>query len=182
MALNYQELINNQLELSFVPPQNFYMILGRIPTTSYMLQRIQVPVLSADEIIQSNPMNPSRTMIPGSSLEYSVLSCDFIIDKYHKNYKEILKWLKNNYAPEDKERQWDSFASSMSDIDIVATDSANKIIGIWHFVDAFPISMDGPMYDATMPDIEYLTSNVTFRFKYFTFSSFTEGVDDNDPI
>ena len=172
---SYQDVLDNQLELSFVPPQNFYMVIERLKGTAFMLQRVQIPILSGDEITQSTPMNSGHTMIPGSSMEYSVLSCDFIIDKYFKNYKEVFQWFKNNYAPEDKGAQWVSWQDTMSEITLVGTDAANVPICHWQFYDAFPISMDGPMYDATMPDVEYMVSNVTFRYKYFTFTPYTNG-------
>ena len=158
------------------------MVIEKLGNTSFMLQRTQIPILSGDEINLPNPMNSNHVMIPGSSMEYSVLSCDFIIDKHFKNYKEVLQWFKHNYAPEDKAAQWDSWKETTSDITLVGTDSGNVPVCHWNFVDAFPISMDGPMYDATMPDVEYLTSNVTFRFKYFTFSTYTDGTDNQDSI
>lgn len=170
MATSYTSKLTDQLELSFVPPQNFFMVVERLKGTQFMLQRVQIPVLSGDEIIQSTPMNSGKTMIPGSSMEYSVLSCDFIIDKYLKNYKEVLAWFKANYAPEDKAAQWESWDNTMSRITVIGTDSGNTPVCTWDFEDCFPISMDGPMFDATMPDVEYLTSNVTFRFKYFNFT------------
>ena len=179
---SYQDITNSQLELSFVPPHNFYMVIAKLDKTTFMLQRTQIPILSGDEMVQPTGMNSGHTMIPGSSLEYSVLSCDFIIDKHFKNYKEVFQWFKDNYAPEDKQEQWKSWSDTMSEITLIGTDSGNKPICHWQFYDAFPISMDGPMYDATMPDVEYMTSNVTFRYKYFTFTTYTDGVNNHDEI
>jgi len=182
MATSYTSKLDEQLELSFVAPQNFYMVVERLKGTQFMLQRIQIPVMSGDETVQSTPMNPGRTMIPGSALEYSVLSADFIIDKHLKNYAEVLKWLKANYAPEDAAAQWDTWNNTMSDISVIGTDSGNTPLCLWQFKDCFPISMDGPMFDATMPDVEYLTSNVTFRFKYFTFEPWIDGTATGEII
>lgn len=182
MADSYLDVINAQTELSFVPPQNFYMAVEKLPSTSFMLQRIQIPVLSGDEMPMSTAMNPGHTMMPGTGMEYSVLSADFILDKHFKNYKEVLQWFKNNYAPDDKALQAVSWSDQMSNITVIGTDSGNTPVCHWNFIDCFPISMDGPMFDATMPDVEYLTSNVTFRFKYFTFSTYTNGTDNHDDI
>lgn len=182
MSNSVTDIIQNQQELSFVPPQNFFMVIERLSGTQFFLQRIQIPVLSGDEIVQSTPMNPNHTMIPGSGMEYSVLSADFIIDKYFENYKQILEWFKGNYAPEDKYEQSLKFSDQVSSITVIGTDAGNDPVCHWNFIDCFPISMDGPMFDATMPDIEYLTSNVTFRFKYFTFSTYTNGTDNQDNI
>lgn len=182
MAANLKDLINNQVELSFTPPQVFYMLIERMPTLAFTLQRLQIPVINGEEVNMPNAMNPNRTPIPGSGLDYSVLSCDFIIDKNFKNYYEVLNWMKGMYAPEEKETQAYKWPETTSDITVIGTDAANTPLVRWQFHDAFPISMDGAMYDATMPDIEYLTSNVTFRMKYFTFGTYTNGVDNHDNI
>ena len=182
MANTLQDLLDNQVELSWTPPQNFYFVINRIPELMFTAQRIQVPVINAEEINQPSKLNPSRTMIPGSGLDHSVLSCDFIIDKDFVTYKTILTWMKQNYATEDKSLQWKDWFSTMSNVDVFGTDAANTPLVRWTFVDAFPISLDGPMYDATMPDIEYLTSNVTLRFKYFTFTSYTNGIENDDTV
>ena len=182
MAANLEELINKQTELSFTPPHAFYLLIERMPTLAFTLQRVQIPVINGDETNQSNPLNPNRTPIPGSGLDYSVLSCDFIIDKAFGNYYEILNWFKGIYAPENKAEQAYTWKDTMSNISVIGTDAANTPIVKWNFVDAFPISMDGAMYDATMPDLEYLVSNVTFRFKYFTFGTYTNGRDNFDDI
>ena len=172
----------NETELSFTPPQNFFMHIERLKTTAFTLQRVQIPVTSGEEIVQSTPMNPGRTMIPGMGLEYSVLSCDFICDKHFLNYKDIMEWFKGIHAPEDKAAQALDWKDTYSNVDLIGCDAANTPLVRWTFHDAFPISVDGPMYDATMPDIEYLTSNVTFRHKYFTFSTYTNGIDNHDTI
>ena len=182
MADSVIDLINSQNELSFVPPQNFYMVVEKLDDTAFYLQRLQIPILSGDEMVQPSPLNPNRTMMPGSALEYSVLSADFIIDKHFNNYKQILQWFKGNYAPDDKAEQWKGWNESMTNITVVGTDSGNTPICHWNFFDAFPISMDGPMFDATMIDVEYLVSNVTFRFKYFQFSTYTNGTDNHENI
>ena len=182
MAANIEELISNQVELSFTPPHAFYMIIERMPTLAFTLQRVQIPVINGEEAIQSTSLNPSRTPMPGSGLDYSVLSCDFIIDKHFKNYYEILGWFKGIYAPEDKEVQALKWPDTMSNITVIGTDAANTPLVRWSFVDAFPISMDGAMYDATMPDLEYLVSNVTFRMKYFTFGTYKNGIDNHNSI
>lgn len=182
MAVDLLSLLSKQMELSFTPPQNFYMVIDKLPEIMYTVQRIQLPVLSAEEQLQSTPMNPGKTFIPGEGLEYSVLSCDFLIDKYFKNYRSILQWLKQNTRPENQSSQSVGFGDTLSNITVVGTDAANTPLVHWHFVDAFPISLDGPLYDSTMPDIEYLPSNVTFRYKYFKFGSYNNGTFNHDEL
>lgn len=183
MSDNLQALINKQMELSFTPPHGFYMVIDKLPATMFTLQRIQIPVISGEELLFPSPVNPGKTMQPGSSMEYGVLSVDFILDKHFRNYQEILRWFKGIYAPESKfDQAIMPFSDAMTNVTIIGTDAGNTPLMHWQFVDAFPISLDGPMFDATMPDMEYLTSNVTFRHKYFTFGTYTEGTDNHNDI
>ena len=182
MAASIEDLINSQVELSFTPPHNFYMLIDKMPTLAFTLQRVQIPVINGEELLLPNGMNPGKTPIPGNGLDYSVLSTDFIVDKHFQNYYEILGWMKGMYAPEDKAEQAYTWQNTTSDITVIGTDAANAPLVRWQFTDAFPISMDGTMYDATMPDMEYLTSNVTFRYKYFTFGTYTNGIDNHNTI
>lgn len=182
MASNFQEIIDNQVELSWTPPHGFYMVINGYEDLMFTLQRVQIPVISGEDVLQSSAVNPGKTMIPGTGLEYSVLSCDFILDKHFKTYRTILDWMKSNYAPEDLKGQWINWMNTMKDVTVIGTDAANVPLVEWHFKDAFPISVDGPMFDATMPDIEYLTSNVTFKFKYFTNKTYTNGIPDDNII
>lgn len=178
MAETLLDKINQQQELSFAPPQNFYMVVDKLPEVSFMTQRVQIPVISGDETVQPNGSNPGHLMMPSIGIDYSVLSVDFVIDKYFKNYSSIMSWFKGIYAAGSTS----TWADNFSIITVLGTDAANIPVVHWQFTDCYPISVDGPMFDSTMPDIEYLTSNVTFRFAYFTTSTYTNGADNQENI
>lgn len=192
MSNEIQKLLEKQVELSYFIPQNFYMFIDGYPELVYTCQRVQNPVLTGEEEILPNPANSARIMIPGNSMDYSVLSCDFIVDKEFKAYKSILEWMKYIYTPESgsqvsslsnsRTSPFSGFQRGMSTIRVIGTDSGMNPLVEWNYKDCFPISLDGPMFDATQPDIEYITSNVTFRFKYFVFNTYTNGVSNNDFI
>lgn len=185
--------INSQVELSFVFPQNFFMVVERLPKVQFTIQRAQLPTVTAEEVLLSNSTNPNKTFIPGEGLDYSPLSVDFIIDKHFLNYKSILRWIKGVGSPEDhdqftnfvndtKDLYGTNFQKLMSNISIVGTDAGLTPVAEWQFFDCFPTDCDGPQFDATLTDVEYFQAACTFRYKYFIFKSFTDGVDDNDHI
>ena len=195
MALNYTDILSRQPELSYVPPQNFYMIMEKLPQVVFNVQQVVIPPVNGGEASLDNRYNSTRTYIPGDGLDYGTLSCTFLIDKEFRTYRTILEWIKAINAPETSQQyadwvdshtqfaeQTEGFATSMSTVTIIGSDSANRPLVHWTFKNAFPISVDGPSYDATQQDIEYLTSTVDFRFHYFEHQTYDNGVLQNDKL
>ena len=195
MALNYSDVINKQVELSFTPPQNFFLAVDKLPSIMYTCQQINVPTISGGEAVLSNRLNPTRTYIPGDGLDYSQMDVVFLLDKKFVGYRAVLEWLKGINMPESTEQyvDWTSgknnpgrndpkFSKTMSNMTLFGTSADNKPIMQWNIYNAFPISLDGPQYDATNADIEYLTAAVSFRYSYFTHQTYTNGKLNIDPI
>ena len=191
--MDISRLIRSQVELSFVVPQNFFMVIERLPKIQFTVQRAQLPTVTAEEVLLSNSTNPGKVYLPGEGVDYTPLSVDFIIDKHFLNYKSILQWVKAVGHPETLEQtkffddstndQYkNSFNKVMSNMTIVGTDAGLRPVADWTFYDCFPTDCDGPQYDSTLTDVEYFQSAVTFRYKYFKFNTYTNGVNDNDPI
>ena len=183
MANSFQDVIARQVELSYVPPQNFYMVIDKLPEIVFTCQQLTIPNISTGEAIMSNRFNPSKTFVPGDGVDYGTLEITFILDKHFRNYRSLLKWIKQNGVPDDP-KQWtvNAFADTMSDITVYGCDSANEPLVHWNFKNCFPISVGATAFDSTMTDITYLTSDVSFRYHYFTHNTYTNGSLNNDEI
>jgi len=193
MALSFTDVANRQLELSYAAPQNFYMAVEKLPQVVYTLQELIIPTISAGETDFPNPINPGGLEIPGDTLNYGQLDCTFLLDKNFRGYRSILEWMKGNSSPDAygqnteyfKSLQNDSrvgFQKGLSDIAVFAVDAANEPIVEWKFKDCFPISLDGAQFNATLNDVDYLTSTVSFHFTYFENTTYTNGAKNNDTI
>lgn len=193
MALDYTDVLARQPELSYVPPQNFFMVIDKLPQVAYNLQQVTIPPLSGGETQLDNRFNSTRTFIPGDGVDYSQLTATFLIDKEFQTYLSIVEWIKGINAPEGHEQypEWlsssdaersEGFARTMSTVTVLGTDSAGKPVVHWVFKNAFPVSVDGPTYDATQQDIEYLTATVDFRYHYFETQTYNNGVLNNDRL
>lgn len=189
----YSDIGQRQPELSYVAPQNFYMVFDKLPQISFNCQDLQIPSASVGEAPLANRLNPNQTFIPGQSFVYSPLDVNFLIEKDFRNYRSVLKWMKAIAEPETAEqfKEWSTenarassreFGSLMSNCSVFGTDSANEILAEWRFIDAFPINLDGPRFDATPQDVEYLVSGLTLRYKYFEFLTYTDGIANNDLV
>lgn len=193
MADTYNQVTAQQTELSFAPPQNFFLAVERLPRLQFTVQQVNVPPISGGEAAIPTRFNSGRAFMPGDTVDYAQLDVTFLIDKHFKTYQSILKWLKGINNPEGGTQFQDfldnvetqsntDYAKTMSNITLMGTDSANQPVAEWKFFNAFPISVDGPQYDATRQDIEYLTAAVSFRYMYLEFSTYTNGAKNNDTI
>ena len=176
-----------QVELNYVPPQNFYMVISLMPTVQYNIQQVQIPAITGGETDLANRMNPTKTFIPGHSLDYGTLDVTFLIDKGFATYREILKWLKAINHPDTHETYSDwvknpaasqtllsDFANTMSTINLYATDSAMTPVAEWVFHNAFPTSVDGPQFDSTATEVDYMQASVSFRYSHFEHAIYSE--------
>ena len=74
MATNFTDVItNNQVELSFTPPQNYFLTCERLPKTVFTVQEFQIPTLSGGEAPMANSLNPARVFIPGDGIDYGTI-------------------------------------------------------------------------------------------------------------
>jgi len=188
MASSYDTALSRQPELSYVAPQSFHMNIEKLPQVHYNLQQVNIPPVNGGEVQLDNRFNSTRTFIPGDGVDYGQLSCTFLIDKYFETYRNIVDWIKQINVPEDgtqfqnlidsqnSAEATTGFGKTMSNIDVYADGPDGKPLMIWNFINCFPISVDGPQYDASSTEVEYLTATVDFRFHYFTLQTVENGV------
>lgn len=193
MALNFSDVLNRQAELSFTPPQAFFMTIEKLPQVVYNVQQITIPNISGGEAPIPNSLNPGRLFTPGDTIDYAQLDLTFLLDKNFRSYRSILEWVKGYANTEEfgeqaeyiKGLQNDARKGQLkltSDITVFGTDNDNLPVIEWKFKDCFPISIDGPSYDATAIDVTYLTSAASFRYSYFECTTYTGGAKNNDTI
>ena len=193
MANTYSQVANNnQVDLNFTPPQNFFMTAERLPKLVFTIQDFQIPSLVAGEANLPLSLNPNRAFIPGDGIDYGTLEVTYLIDKQFKTYRETLNWMKGITAPESGtqsknytnsiSRQQPAFAKGMSNIELFGTDAGNRPVVSWKFRDAFPIQIGGPNFDSKTQDVEPLVGSISFRYLYFEIETFTDGQANNDRI
>ena len=188
-------MFTNPVDLSFSPPQNFFMSINNFPELQFTVQRVQIPSVAAEEVLLPNNVNPNKVFTPGEGVDYAPLSVEYLIDKDFKNYRSLLEWVKACGKPEGADQynrfitnnevnrlNNDNFQNLMSRITITGTDAGLTPLVAWTFEGCFPTDLDGPQFDATVQDIEYMQSAVTFRYRYFTMNTYTNGASNNDAI
>lgn len=186
MALNFAEVLNRQVELSYAPPQNFFFSSVLTPELVFTAQKVDIPQLSIGEVNLPNYQN-RNAFLPGDTLDYGTLDITFLVDKEFRTYLSLLKWLKGVSNPEAFQQNFDwitregtniqgvNWQNGTADLFVYAADPALNPLLEWKFWNAYPITLDGPSFDSTDPDTEYLTARVSFRYLYFEATSYENG-------
>ena len=195
MAITYEDVSRlRQTELNWAQVHNFYCVIERLPDLVFTCQRVQLGSLTAGETMMSNRYNMNR-MLPGESLDYGVANIDFIVTQNFSNYRSILEWMKANQRSESFQQGIDylqnldrttgsepEFKDTMSSMTVIGTDAADRPMCQWNFKNVFPISLESPSFDATITDVQYITSGVTFQYHYFEHQTYLNGALQDNKI
>ena len=193
MATNFTDVITNrQVELSFTPPQNYFLTCERLSKVVFTVQSFTIPTINGGESVLPNSLNPTRMYVPGDGIDYGSLDATVVIDKNFTAYREFLLWMKAINVPESSDQFTEyskrirgsgpEFSKTMTNIELFGTDAGNRPIVAWKFKNAFPISLEGPQYNSSSIDVEPLTCTMTFRYMYFEHETYTDGKANNDSI
>ena len=170
---------NKQIEnRNFLSPTGFEFILNRCPKVSFFSNSGNIPGLTLGVAIQPTYLKNIDT--PGDKIEFDDFNLRFIVDENLENYLEIQKWIRGLGYPESLKEIYDlqtepgrverrNFKSQdiYSDGTLTVLGSSFtpnfKII----FKDLWPYSLTSLEFDATNPDIEYFTAEVSFKYTIY---------------
>lgn len=162
------------LNRNYLSPLNFKFSVKKLPHVNFFLQKVNIPSLNITPTAMPNPF----VSIPysGDHIQYGTLSISFKVDEQLKNYQEILGWMEGLGFPKsyqqyaDLENKNKTMEGLVSDVSIIATDSAKNPKFEFIFIDAFPIYLSDMNFDTTAPDVNYLTVSANFKYTYFEIS------------
>lgn len=152
MATN--NLTNN---LNLLAPTGFRLTINRreFANTEFFVTQISLPSVNLGE----TTVNYKNALgyVPGETLSFDSLSMRLAIDESMTGYTEMLNWIIKN---ETKLEVNDMILSILSN-----SNDRNKQI---QFTNAFPIAINGVEFDTQSTDVEYLQTDLTFRYDRFT--------------
>lgn len=150
---------------NFLAPTGFQMSLELFPGTDFFCQRASIPDISVG---YTDAITPFRNVPIASAggISYGDLRLKFIIDEDLYNYQAIFDWIeKNNLA-----REYSDGQVQYSTGDLLILNSNMRTNRIVTFYDLFPVDLTSVEFDVADQDVEYLTADVTFKFKEFVFN------------
>jgi hypothetical protein len=169
----------NQIQnRNFLSPVGFKFILNRTPKVSFFGNSANVPGITLG--IAEQPTYLKNIPVPGDKIDFQDFTLRFIVDENLENYMEMQKWIRGLGFPESLEEIYDLQNSKRyteanrekimdiySDGTLFILNSSNNINFQVKFKDMFPYQLTDLSFDATDVDIEYFTSEVTFKYTIY---------------
>ena len=185
-------------KLDYASPTQFKFNVIKLPKVTYFCTAVNVPGVSLGGTIDQQTRFKDIPQ-PGDKLTYTDLTMTFLVDENLENYQEIHGWLVGLGFPRSHTEfqnlvgaGTDRFPISntsvstepgkvkygttdqgptLSDATLTVLSSKNNPQVEIRFRDLFPVSLSGLQYDQQATDVDYLTSQVTFRYTIYDFAN-----------
>jgi hypothetical protein len=152
----------------FTPDQNnlsqlnFRFKLSITPELEYRAQNVIIPGINLGAISSPTPFVP---YFNAGNITYDELSIKFIVGEKMADYLEIFNWMTNLGHPDNFEQ----YKNTKADCSVyILSNNLQPQIHV-RFTDVFPTSLSPIEFDSTLPEIQYATSTVNFRFNRYYF-------------
>ena len=183
--------------LDYASPTQFKFQITKLPKVEYFCTSVNLPAVSISEVRQPTPF--VDVPLPGTTLTYSPLNMNFLVDENLENFQEIHGWLRGLGFPESYTEYADGLAAGadraptsggavssepgkvkygapsqtayFSDATLVVLTSKNNPIKEIRFRDVYPTNIGELQYDQQGGDVQYLTASVTFNYRGYDFAN-----------
>ena len=191
MVTETSPLNRQPTKLAYTSPTQFRFLINQLPKVQYFTVSANVPGITLGDATYATPLKDIP--LPGEKLTYDDLNITFIVDENLENYIEIHNWLASLGFPKNRE-QFKTHRSATSnlpkatvgtsgdigDVKPITSDSPmfsdsvltvlsnkNNPVVECRFEDCFPTSLSSLDYSQNQTDVEYLTAEVTFKYKIY---------------
>ena len=191
MVTETSPLNRQPTKLDYTSPTQFRFLINQLPKVQYFTVSANVPGITLGDATYATPLKDIP--LPGEKLTYDDLIITFIVDENLENYIEIHNWLASLGFPKNRE-QFKTHRSATSnlpkatvgtsgdigDVKPITSDSPmfsdsvltvlsnkNNPVVECRFEDCFPTSLSSLDYSQNQTDVEYLTAEVTFKYKIY---------------
>lgn len=152
----------------FMPDQNnlsqlnFRFKLSITPELEYRAQKVIMPGLTLGNVAMPTPFVPVNF---AGNLSYEELNITFMVGEKMGDYLEVYNWMEKLGHP-DTLQQYEHVRADCSVF--ILSNNLQPQIHV-KFTDVFPTSLSPIEFDSTLPEIQYATSTVTFKFNRYYF-------------
>ena len=183
--------------LDYASPTQFKFQITKLPKVEYFCTSVNLPAVAISEVRQPTPF--VDVPLPGTTLTYSPLNMNFLVDENLENFQEIHGWLRGLGFPESYTEYADGLAAGadraptsggavssepgkvkygapsqtayFSDATLIVLTSKNNPIKEIRFRDVYPTNIGELQYDQQATDVQYLTATVTFNYRGYDFAN-----------
>lgn len=184
-------------KLDYASPTQFKFNITKLPKVEYFCTAVNLPGIALGFVEQQTPLKDIP--LPGEKLTYKDLTVTFLVDENLENYREIHGWLTGLGFPSDyteyenlQKAGADRFPTTKGKISkelgkvkygapseggtfsdatlLLLTNKNNPILEV-RFNDVFPTALGDLNYTQQATDVTYLTVDVTFKYKIYSFAN-----------
>ena len=176
-------------KLDYSSPTQFRFMINQLPKVQFFTTAANIPDISLGEAVIPTPYKDIPIM--GDKITFGNLDVSFIVDEHLENYVSIHNWLIGICFPKNRQ-QFSSFRSDTSnnptsaktvsvdrvgnatpdrgmysDATLTILSNKNNPLVEVRFTDIFPVSLSALSYDNAATDVDYLTAQISFRYKLY---------------
>ena len=140
--------------INYLTNVQFKFELNGYPGVSFFIQTCNLPGLSTQAAQMPFPRQPGIQKNLGV-IEFEMLSIQFLVDEYLKNYTRIWNWM------------MDKSGENTSAILTLLSSHMNPFMEI-RFNGCFPIGLSELLFDSTTAEPDYKVANLTMSYKNYT--------------
>ena len=179
-------------KMDYASPTQFKFSIVKLPKVEYFCTAANIPGITLGTATQETPLK--QMPLPGDKLEYENLTLQFLVDENLENYRELHGWLTGLGFLKDRSqfREFRSATAHMptgstanqssdigdvkptvsdrgmySDATLTVLTNKNNPVTEVRFQDCFPTSVGALAYTQNATDVDYLTTDVTFKYKLY---------------
>ncbi len=148
-------------------PFNFEVTFDRIKSTVFYCQEVTIPTMNISQVRISQ--GAFDVPIPGDKMTYDdSWSITVILDENNEAYQVVHDWMWAIRSPMGL-TEHKIVKDCLSDAVVTLKGNNQQVIGRYHFVDCFPISLPGPVHKTTSSEDEQMTIQISFSFTRFKY-------------
>ncbi len=140
--------------INYLTNVQFKFELVDYPGVTFFVQGVNLPGLSTQAAQMPFPRQPGIQKNLGV-IEFEMLSIQFLVDEYLKNYTRIWNWM------------MDKSGENTNAILTLLSSHMNPFMEI-HFNGVFPIGLSELLFDSTTTEPDYKVANLTMSYKNYT--------------
>lgn len=146
-------------DLSLFEPNNFRVIVTRMPETLFYIQSCVIPGITINPVT-TRYTGYNLVPYPGETMEVDDVALNFIVNENLDNYMEMHRWIREAISQSEPQLH-NRFFSNIILFTLTNNKNANIVMT---FKDAFPFSLSAINLDLTGDAAGPIISTVTFKF------------------
>ena len=184
-------------QLDYFDPTKFKFQMVKLPTVEFNTIAAQIPDVSLTEMVQ--PTRLQQLKLPGNDMTFGDLTITFLVDEDLENYRKVHDWMAA-LAQVDSDTKFQELLSTgqdrmplsqsrgvqsepgkegsatpdgaiFSDAKLLTLTSRNIPKVEITFIDCYPKALSAIELNQNATDVEYITAQVTFGYKYHEYST-----------